>query len=137
MTRFSRISGAVDFLGCIVFSTAVIFLCSFGIIGVFKTLSKQDVTDLSNMANMDSSAVVSTITGISIDENSIGGKLSDGIQDIVYGFENKEDYSFSEAASDAKNLIGNTFGDFDFTTAMGDVMDSATDLIGSIGDIIT
>ena len=133
MLKSSEISRLIGFVTSIIFSAAVIFSCSFGIVGIFQALSTYDLDDMSAMANQDADSIVATITGISIDEESFEGQLMNEMEGIINGFEDKEEYSFQEATNDAKNVLDNFFGDFSvesITDGFGDIITSVTDMIG-------
>lgn len=124
MLGLHKISGTVDFVGSIIFSIAVIFFCCFSMFSIMNYLSKNDISDL---ANADADTIVSTITGISIDEDAISGKLSNGVHNIIYSIGSKDKYAFSDAISDAKDLISDTLGDVNMTAAVGNDMGSTKD----------
>lgn len=103
LNEFSRIVGI---LFCVVFSVAIIFGCSFGIVGVFQTLASYDVNDIDSVSNKDADAIVASITGISIDEDSVDKKLVTKIDGIINGYDTKNDYSFKDAVDDANSALG-------------------------------
>lgn len=129
-SEFSRLAG---FVTSIIFSAAVIFSCSFGIVGIFQALSTYDLDDMSAMANQDADSIVATITGISIDEESFEGQLMSEMEGIINEFEDKDEYSFQDATNDAKGLLDNFFNGFSVESVVdsfGDIITSVTDLIG-------
>lgn len=128
-----EISRLVGFVTSMVFSAAVIFACSFGMVGIFQALSTYDLDDMSAMADKDADAIVAMITGISFDEESFEGELINEMENIIYGFESREEYSFEDATKDAKNVLDNFFGDFSTDSITGgteDIINSITDLLG-------
>jgi hypothetical protein len=132
MLESSEVSKIMGFVTSIVFSAAVIFGCSFGIVGIFKTLSTYDLDDLMDMSNQDADSIVASITGISIDEESLEGQLVGQVKDVVYGFEDKEEYSFQDATNDAKNMLTNVFDDFDADSTT----DVFNDVVASVSDFV-
>lgn len=128
-----EISRLVGFVTSMVFSAAVIFACSFGMVGIFQALSTYDLDDMSAMADKDADAIVAMITGISFDEESFEGELINEMENIIYGVESREEYSFEDATKDAKNILDNFFGDFSTDSITGgaeDIINSITDLLG-------
>jgi hypothetical protein len=132
MLKSSEVSRVMGFVTSIVFSAAVIFGCSFGIVGIFKTLSTYDLDDLMAMSNQDADSIVASIAGISIDEESLEGQLAGQVKDVIYGFEDKDEYSFREATDDAKNMLTNVFGNFD-SDSTADVFSG---IVSSVDDFV-
>lgn len=132
MLKSGEFSRLISFITSMMFSAAVIFMCSFGIVGVFQALSTYNLDDMSAMANQDADSIVATIIGISIDEQSMEGKIVDEVSGIINGFENKEDYSFADATNDAKKVFSHVFDDFStesITTGFENIMHSVENLI--------
>jgi hypothetical protein len=117
--KSNELSRVIGFVTSITFSAAVIFSCSFGIVGLFKTLSTYDLDDLSALSNQDADSIVASITGFSVDEDSLEGQLTEHVKNVVYSFEDKDEYSFQDATDDAKNMLTDTFGDFDAESTTG------------------
>lgn len=131
--ELSRLTG---FFVSMMFSISVIFFCSFGIISIFRVLSKYDLNDLSNMANNNVGAdeIVASLTGISIDEDSIESKLYNSVNDIIYGFEDKDSYTFKDSNDDANKVLSDIFGsDYDSNTVTG----FFDDVVSTLGDFMS
>lgn len=132
MFKSSKIYRLAGFLSSIVFSAAVIFACSFGIVGVFKALSTYNLDDMSSMANQDADTIVATITGTAADKDSFQGQLMSQMSNIIYGFEDKESYTFQEATNDAKSVLEKFFSGF----GLDNINDSCKDVVSSITDMV-
>lgn len=113
MSKSYEISRLIGFITSMIFSTIVIFSCSFGIVGIFQALSTYDLNDMSAMSNQNADAIIATITGISIDDKSFEGKLINEFEEIINTFENEEEYSFQYVVNNAKNALNDFFDDFD------------------------
>jgi len=96
-----------------VFAVSVILFCSFGIISVFQVLSAYGLDDMSQLSSKDADGIVATITGISINEDSIEADIVSDLKNIIYSMDNKYNYTFDDATVDAKNVLSNVFDDFD------------------------
>lgn len=110
MWKCGQVSRLVGFISSMVFSASIIFLCSFGMVGIFNALSEYGLDDFDKLAMQDADSIVATITGISIDEAAVENELVNDMKNIIYGFENKSDYTFDEATKDAETVLSHVFG---------------------------
>lgn len=109
MWKYSQFSRLVGFISSMVFSASIIFLCSFGIVGIFDSLSEFGLDDMETLSMHDADSIVATITGIAIDEMAVENALVNDIKDIIYGFESKSEYTFEDAGDDAIRVLSNFF----------------------------
>jgi len=113
MIRSSWFTRLASSIASMVFAVSVILFCSFGIISVFQVLSAYGLDDMSQLSSKDADGIVATITGISINEDSIEADIVSDLKNIIYSMDNKYNYTFDDATVDAKNVLSNVFDDFD------------------------
>lgn len=110
MGIYKKISGTASFIMSLLFSVTVIFSGSYAMVSLFDNISSSGLDKYSTLSYDDINAMFTNMSGISLEDDVLGSELLVGVKDVIYSFENQENYTLDDARKDAEQLINETIG---------------------------